>query len=60
MSVPSRENTRRSLDGVSPDRTATAISGTCRPRAAASAPIPANGDRRLRSTSTASALSGEM
>ena len=50
---------RRRAGGVSPDRSPTVISGAGRPRCAATLAIPAIGVRRLRSTSTASALSGE-
>ena len=60
MSAPSRANARRSPDGVSPDRTATLMSGmgdTAPGRDRADA--RSSGDRRLRSTSTASALSGD-
>ena len=59
MSAPSLAKARRSPDGVSPDRTATETSGTCTPLRAASEPMPTSGDRRFRSTSTASAFSGE-
>ena len=51
---------RRSSGGVSPVRIPTVTSAASVPRAAASRAIPARGARRLRSTSTASALSGEM
>ena len=60
MSAPSRANTRRSAGGVSPERTRDGDrpAASC-PRARPTAPMPVSGDRRLRSTSTASALSGE-
>ena len=51
---------RRSDAGVSPERTPTVISGAGRPRRLAVWVIPISGARRLRSTSTPSALSGEM
>ena len=51
---------RRSAAGVSPERTPTVTDGTGTPRRSAVWPMPASGARRLRSTSTASALSGEM
>ncbi len=51
---------RRSSGGVSPVRIPTVTSAASTPSAAASRVIPASGARRLRSTSTASALSGEM
>ncbi len=54
----SRPNVRRSAAGVSPERMPTRTSGSGRPRRAAVARIPASGARRLRSTSTARALSG--
>ena len=50
---------RRSAGGVSPDRTPTDTSGTSRPWAAAVRAMPTRGARRLRSTSTPSAFSGE-
>ncbi len=50
---------RRSSAGVSPDRTPTVMSGSGRPRRAASRRMPVSGLRRLRSMSTASALSGD-
>ncbi len=59
MSAPSRAKARRSCDEVSPDRTATETSGSATPRAVARPRRPASGARRLRSTSTASALSGD-
>ena len=51
---------RRSAGEVSPERTPTRISGTATPRRSAVCRMPTRGARRLRSTSTASALSGEM
>ena len=51
---------RRSSAAVSPVRTATAMSGSSRPRRCAACRIPVSGARRFRSMSTASALSGEM
>jgi hypothetical protein len=59
MSAGSRRNRARSRAGVSPVRTDTVGSTTVSPRAAATRMIPAMGARRLRSTSTASALIGE-
>ena len=59
MSVGRRAKARRSSAGVSPERMPTVISGRGRPSRAAACPMPASGARRLRSTSTASALSGE-
>ena len=50
---------RRSAGVVSPERTPTRISGTVVPSRSAVWRIPTRGARRLRSTSTASALSGE-
>ena len=52
-------NARRSAAGVSPERTATRMSGGSWPNRTAAWPIPTSGDLRLRSTSTARALSGE-
>jgi hypothetical protein len=49
---------RRSAAGVSPLRTPTVTSGTVVPSRSAVCRIPVSGLRRLRSTSTASALSG--
>ena len=49
----------RSSAAVSPVRTATLMSGSCRPSRRAACPIPVSGARRFRSMSTASALSGE-
>ena len=52
---------RRSCAVVSPDRTPTSISGSLSsPSRSAAWRMPASGARRLRSTSTPSALSGEM
>ena len=59
MSVGRLANARRSSAGVSPERMPTRISGRGRPSRAAAWPMPVSGARRLRSTSTASALSGE-
>ncbi|CAB4914433.1 unannotated protein [freshwater metagenome] len=59
MSVGRRAKARRSSAGVSPDRMPTLISGRGRPSRAAAWPMPVSGARRLRSTSTASALSGD-
>ena len=50
---------RRRAGEVSPDRSPTVISGADSPRCAATRAIPASGVRRLRSTSTASAFSGD-
>ena len=50
---------RRSAALVSPDRTPTRSSGTGVPSRSAVWRMPVRGERRLRSTSTASALSGE-
>ena len=50
---------RRSSAGVSPERMPTVISGRGSPSRSAAWPMPVSGARRLRSTSTASALSGE-
>ncbi|SLH03441.1 Uncharacterised protein [Mycobacteroides abscessus subsp. abscessus] len=51
---------RRAAAGVSPERTPTVISGGSSPSRLAVWVMPTSGARRLRSTSTASALSGEM
>jgi hypothetical protein len=51
---------RRRLGGVSPERTPTVMLGATSPRRSATRPMPVSGVLRLRSTSTASALSGEM
>ena len=59
MSAPDLMNARRSPAEVSPERTATVMSGSGNPRALDSPRIPASGERRFRSTSTASAFSGE-
>lgn len=50
---------RRSAGGVSPDRMPTRTSGSGRPRRTDSWRMPVSGERRLRSTSTARALSGD-
>ncbi len=50
---------RRTAGGVSPERTPTLICGGGRPRRSASRVSPASGVRRLRSTSTARAFSGD-
>ena len=50
---------RRRAGGVSPERTPTLMSGGRWPRRSAIRVIPVSGVRRLRSTSTASALSGD-
>ena len=50
---------RRSAVVVSPDRTPTATSAIAAPSLSAVCRMPASGARRLRSTSTARALSGE-
>ena len=52
-------SSRRRAGGVSPERTPTLMSGAGTPRRSATRPMPVNGVRRLRSTSTASALSGD-
>ena len=49
----------RSSAAVSPVRTATLMSGSCRPSRCAACLMPVSGARRFRSMSTASALSGE-
>ncbi len=59
MSAASRPNSSRSRAGVSPVRTATAGIRCSIPSSAASRVMPAMGARRFRSTSTASAFSGE-
>ncbi|OUD95291.1 hypothetical protein CMMCAS05_02360 [Clavibacter michiganensis subsp. michiganensis] len=51
---------RRSPAGVSPERTPTVTSGGSAPSRFAVCTMPTSGERRLRSTSTASAFSGEM
>ena len=58
MSAGLRANARRSSAGVSPERIATDTSGAALPSRAAACRMPASGERRLRSTSTASAFSG--
>ena len=52
-------SSRRWAGGVSPERTPTLITGGCCPFRSAMRVMPVSGVRRLRSTSTASALSGE-
>ena len=52
-------SSRRRAGGVSPDRTPTLMSGAGTPRRSATRPMPVSGVRRLRSTSTASAFSGD-
>ncbi len=59
MSDGSRAKLRRWSAGVSPERTATVIAGGSNPSRAASFRMPTSGDRRLRSTSTASAFNGD-
>ena len=54
-----RANSRRSSAGVSPVRIPTVMSGGGRPARCAACRMPVSGARRLRCTSTASALSGE-
>jgi hypothetical protein len=51
---------RRSAAGVSPERTPTVTCGASNPSLLAVWVIPIRGARRFRSTSTPSALSGEM
>ncbi len=51
---------RRSSAGVSPERTATSMLGTGTPSRVAACRMPTSGERKLRSTSTASAFNGEM
>ncbi len=53
------DRARRSAAGVSPERMPTLTSGSGRPRRTDSWRMPVRGLRRLRSTSTARALSGE-
>ena len=60
MSGGVRASLRRSAAGVSPERTPTVTSGTVAPSRSAVCRMPMSGDRRLRSTSTPRALSGEM
>ena len=52
-------SSRRWAGGVSPERTPTLIRGTGSPSRSAMRVMPVSGVRRLRSTSTARALSGE-
>src|SRR6185503_17053911 len=59
MSAGSRRNRARSLAGVSPVRNPIAGVWNRSPAAVAMLAIPARGARRLRSTSTANAFSGE-
>ena len=59
MSVGVRAKARRSLAGVSPERTLTVMSGGASSSRVAAWPMPTSGARRLRSTSTASAFIGE-
>ena len=59
MSGGVRPNARRSSGGVSPVRMPTSTGGRARPSRCAACRMPTSGERRLRSTSTASALSGE-
>jgi hypothetical protein len=59
MSPGSRRKRARSAVFVSPVRTATTGTVCGSPLAVASRVMPASGARRLRSTSTASALSGD-
>ena len=62
MSGGVRESVRRSAAGVSPERMPTVTSGSrpgSSPSRSAVWRMPIKGARRLRSTSTASALSGE-
>ncbi|PSK61906.1 hypothetical protein B0E53_06188 [Micromonospora sp. MH33] len=58
MSGGVRAKARRSSAGVSPVRMPTVMSGGVRPSRVAACRMPVSGARRLRSTSTASALSG--
>ena len=58
MSGGVRAKARRSSAGVSPVRMPTVMSGGGRPSRPAACRMPVSGARRLRSTSTASALSG--
>ncbi|OCI31543.1 hypothetical protein OERS_16700 [Oerskovia enterophila] len=59
MSGGATPKRRRSLAGVSPVRVPTTTSGTVVPSRTAACRMPASGERRLRSTSAASALRGE-
>ena len=54
-----RARVRRSCELVSPERTPTVVVGSGRPSRWALARMPVSGERRLRSTSTASALRGD-
>jgi hypothetical protein len=60
MSGGVRAKARRSSAGVSPVRMPTVISGGGRPSRPEACRMPVSGALRLRSTSTASALSGLM
>ena len=60
MSAGARWKAVRSEAGVSPVRMATLGAWKAVPAASATCAMPESGARRLRSTSTASALSGEM
>ena len=60
MSGGSRSSSRRSAEVVSPERTPTVMAGTGIPSRFAVWVMPTRGERRLRSTSTPSAFSGEM
>ncbi len=60
MSGGSRCSRRRSALEVSPERTPTWIGGASTPSRRAVWVMPTSGERRLRSTSTPSAFSGEM
>jgi hypothetical protein len=60
MSADSRRNLARSPGGVSPVRIAMSGIVTGTPMRLAALAMPVSGARRFRSTSTASALSGEM
>ena len=53
-------NSRRRFGGVSPERTPTVMLGAASAAAVGDWAMPISGVLRLRSTSTASALSGEM
>ncbi|SKT69504.1 Uncharacterised protein [Mycobacteroides abscessus subsp. abscessus] len=59
MSGGEEINVRRRCAGVSPERTPIVMAGSGRPIRAAVRAMPASGARRFRSTSTASALSGD-
>ena len=58
-SLGRRWKARRSAAGVSPLRTDTVTSGGGTPSLRAACSMPTRGERRLRSTSTASAFIGE-